>query len=151
VASGAGDLMEMNTGNVHRGACFCGAVQIEVVGDPIDMGYCHCASCRAYSGAPFVAFAIWPTQQVQVFGETGSYNKVGTSDRKFCLRCGGHFILEHPDMGVTDVRVAVLPGLTFEPKAHLFYAERVIDVPDGLPKYSDMPTEIGGTGACILE
>jgi hypothetical protein len=44
--------------NTHNGACFCGAVEIAVHGDPIDMGYCHCTSCRTYSGAPLVAFTI---------------------------------------------------------------------------------------------
>lgn len=28
------------------GTCFCGAVEIEVSGEPVAMGYCHCASCR---------------------------------------------------------------------------------------------------------
>ena len=32
---------------VHKGACFCGSVQIEVVGEPAVMGYCHCSSCRS--------------------------------------------------------------------------------------------------------
>jgi hypothetical protein len=137
--------------DLHKGTCFCGSVEIEVEGDPIDMGFCHCASCRAYSGAPFVAFAIWPAEKVTASGGIGSYNKVGTTARKFCLRCGGHFMLDHPDMGVVDVRAAVLPSLIFVPKAHLFYSERVIDIADGLPKFADMPAEIGGTGECLPE
>lgn len=136
---------------MHQGTCFCGSVEIQADGDPIDMGYCHCASCRSYSGAPFVAFTIWPKNQVKVSGEIGSFNKVGTSDRKFCLNCGGHFMLDHPEMGVIDIRAAVFPNLSFEPKVHLFYAERVMDVTDGLPKFSDMPAQIGGSGKLVSE
>ena len=45
--------------NTHKGACFCGAVQIEVSGEPAGMGYCHCRSCRSWSAAPVNAFTLW--------------------------------------------------------------------------------------------
>ena len=96
-------------GRLHRGSCFCGAVEIKVAGEPIDMGYCHCSSCRSYSGAPLVAFTIWQADDVSVAGSFGSYNKVGTSDRRFCIRCGGHFSLEHPELGLAGIRAAILP------------------------------------------
>jgi hypothetical protein len=31
----------------HKGECFCGAVKVEVSGEPEAMGYCHCRSCRS--------------------------------------------------------------------------------------------------------
>ena len=135
----------------HRGTCFCGAVQLEVSGEPIDEGYCHCTSCRSYSGAPFVAFTIWPADNVKVSGSVGSYNKVGTSDRKFCIRCGGHFLLDHPELGLVDIRAAILPTVQFTPRLHLYYSERVMPVRDGLPKFKDMPSQVGGSGELIPE
>jgi hypothetical protein len=36
----------------HVGRCFCGAVEVAVSGTPEAMGYCHCRSCRSWSGAP---------------------------------------------------------------------------------------------------
>src|SRR3569833_2373880 len=42
------------------GGCFCGAVEIEVSGAPEAMGYCHCRSCRSWSGGPVNAFSLWP-------------------------------------------------------------------------------------------
>ena len=30
----------------HRGTCFCGAVEIEATGAPLEMDYCNCDSCR---------------------------------------------------------------------------------------------------------
>ena len=136
----------------HKGSCFCGAVEIAVSGDPVDMGYCHCQSCRTYSGAPFVAFTIWPTENFTVTKGAeliGGYNKVGTSDRKYCTQCGGHMFIDHPELGVVDVRAAILPSVEFEPKAHLSYAEAVFAVSDDLPKFVDFPAEIGGSGILV--
>lgn len=138
----------------HKGTCFCGAVEIELQGEPVDMGYCHCGSCRSFSGAPLVAFAIWPAERLAVTRGAdllAGFNKVGTSDRKHCVRCGGHLYLDHPQMGVVDVRAAVLRTLAFSPRLHLFYEERVLPVRDGLPKFKDMPQEIGGSGDLLPE
>src|SRR5689334_1559548 len=44
---------------MHKGGCFCGAVQVEVSGEPESMGYCHCQSCRSWSGGPVNAFTLW--------------------------------------------------------------------------------------------
>jgi hypothetical protein len=140
--------------DTHKGACFCGAVEVAVRGDPIDMGYCHCASCRAYSGAPLAAFAVWPAADVEVTAGgdlLGGFNKAGTSDRKHCTRCGGHVMIDHPHLGVVDIRAAVPPTVRFEPRAHLNYAEAVLPMRDGLPKFRDLPAAIGGSGELMPE
>ncbi|WP_449369408.1 GFA family protein [Tropicimonas aquimaris] len=41
---------------IHKGQCFCGAVEVEVSGDPAGMGYCHCDSCRHWSAGPGQCF-----------------------------------------------------------------------------------------------
>src|SRR5262245_31746025 len=51
---------------MHAGTCFCGAVVIAVTGVPVEMGYCHCESCRSYSGAPVSAFILWKAEDVTV-------------------------------------------------------------------------------------
>ena len=48
----------------HKGECFCGAVQIEVSGEPEAMGYCHCRSCRSWSAGPVNAFTLWKPNAV---------------------------------------------------------------------------------------
>ena len=50
----------------HRGECFCGAVRIEVAGEPEGMGYCHCRSCRWWSAAPVNAFTLWKPDAVRI-------------------------------------------------------------------------------------
>ena len=54
----------------HRGECFCGAVKIEVTGEPQAMGYCHCRSCRSWSGGPVNAFSLWKPEDVKVTAGT---------------------------------------------------------------------------------
>ncbi|MGB8749808.1 MAG: GFA family protein [Pseudolabrys sp.] len=94
---------------MNKGTCFCGAVEIEVAGAPVEMGYCHCNSCRAYSGSPVNAYILWKAEDVTVAkGKefVGRFNKTEMSDRQFCTRCGGHIMTHHPTFGLTDVRAA---------------------------------------------
>ena len=48
----------------QTGACYCGAVEIEMRGDPLEVGYCHCGNCRRYSAAPVSAFTLWKKENV---------------------------------------------------------------------------------------
>ncbi|MGE0667120.1 MAG: GFA family protein [Sphingomonadales bacterium] len=140
--------------DTHRGACFCGAVAIEAAGEPLEMGYCHCQSCRTYSGGPYSAYMLWPAANVRVVrGEAllGGFNKNGMSDRRFCTKCGGHIMSRHPGLGVTDVPAGVMAGIEFRPSVHLNYAEAVLAVRDGLPKLRDFPAEAGGSGDVLPE
>src|SRR5580765_2116866 len=100
----------------HRGACYCGAVEIEVPGEPLEMGYCHCENCRRY-----------------------------------CTNCGSHISVDHPTVGLIDVRIGALRNFPFKPKVHLNYAETVLLMRDGLPKLRDFPSAIGGSGETLPE
>ena len=139
--------------NTHTGTCLCGAVAIEARGEPLDMGYCHCDSCRRYSGAPLSAFALWKPVNVTVIQGAellGRYKSSEMSDRRYCTTCGGHVIVDHPSLGLTDIR-AVLPTLAFRPTVHLNYEETVLPIKDGLPKLKDFPAAIGGSGETLPE
>ncbi len=71
--------------------------------------------------------------------------------RKFCELCGGHVLTEHPTWGVVDVYAATIPSHRHAPKLHVNYGERVLPITDGLPKFRDMPAEMGGSGAIVAE
>lgn len=79
------------------------------------------------------------------------FHKTERSLRKWCRRCGGHVLTEHPGMGLTDVYAAVLDGFAFQPAVHVHYAETVLPVRDGLPKFRDLPAEAGGSGERLPE
>lgn len=138
----------------YSGKCFCGAVEIRVSGEPVAMGYCHCASCRSWSAGPVIAFTLWKPEAVKVTkgaDQIGAYYKTEKSERKWCKRCGGHLFTEHPGWKVTDVYAATIPDLAFKPGIHVNYQESVLRLRDGLPKMKDMPKEMGGSGATLPE
>ena len=138
----------------HQGSCFCGAVRITVSGTPAAMGYCHCESCRHWSAGPINAFSLWAPDGVEIDEGAelvGTYAKTDNSHRKWCTKCGGHLMTDHPGMGLVDVYAAILPTLSFEPMLHVFYGERVVSIKDGLPKLKDVPAEMGGSGETLPE
>lgn len=138
----------------HKGTCFCGAEEIAATGTPLEMGYCHCNSCRSYSGGPVSTFILWKAENVKVTKGAeflGRFQKTETSDRQFCTKCGGHVMTAHPTLGFTDVRPPVLPSVAFEPVVHLNYAETVLPMKDGLPKLRDFPAAAGGSGEVVPE
>jgi hypothetical protein len=138
----------------HRGACFCGAVTLEVSGAPEAMGYCHCASCRSWSAGPVNAFTLWKPGNVKVTKGRevlGRFKKSANSDRQWCTKCGGHLMTDHPLWGLTDVYAATIPSVAFTPALHVNYAETVLRMKDGLPKLKDFPAELGGSGAVLTE
>lgn len=144
----------MSNNNTYTGSCFCGAVEIEAIGAPEIMGYCHCNSCRHWSAGPVNAFTLWKPETVKFTkgaDNVGTYNKTPESFRKWCKICGGHILTEHPNMGLTDIYAAVIPDFQFQPSLHLNYQETVLRMKDGLPKMKDLPKEAGGSGELLSE
>ena len=138
----------------HVGECFCGAVRIEVSGEPEGMGYCHCRSCRSWSGGPVNAFSLWKPEAVRVTAGqefVGVYQKTPVSQRQFCKKCGGHLMTNHPPLGLVDVFTATIPTLKFSPGVHVNYVETVLPMRDGLPKFKDFPEAFGGSGEQLAE
>jgi hypothetical protein len=138
----------------YQGECFCGAVQVKVSGEPEAMGYCHCRSCRSWSGGPVNAFALWKPGAVQITAGAeylGMYQKTAVSQRQYCKKCGGHLMANHPPLNLVDVFAATLPTLNFSPEVHINYAETVLPMKDGLPKLKDFPAEFGGSGEAMPE
>ena len=138
----------------YTGSCFCGAVTIEAEGEPEGMGYCHCASCRSWSGGPVNAFSLWKPDAIKVTSgaeNIATFSKTPLSERKYCAKCGGHLMANHPPLGLMDVFAATLPGLPFQPGVHINYAETVLPMKDCLPKLRDFPAEFGGSGEAIPE
>ena len=144
----------MSDSKTYKGSCFCGAVEFEATGAPAAMGYCHCDSCREWSAGPVNAFSLWDPSAVTVTkgeDDVDTFAKTENSYRKWCKKCGGHIMTDHPGMGLVDVYVATLNGLEFKPELHVFYSESVLPIRDGLPKMKDVPAELGGSGDTVPE
>lgn len=146
--------MSTSDQSMHKGGCFCGAVQVKATGAPFAMGYCHCKDCRAWSAGPVNAFTLWKRDAVEITHGSeflATYKKTEASHRQSCTKCGGHVMTDHPSGDFTDVYAAVLPSLTFEPAVHVNYESTVLRMKDGLPKLKDFPTEMGGSGETLPE
>jgi hypothetical protein len=138
----------------HTGSCFCGAVEVTVTGSPEAMGYCHCRSCRSWSGGPVNAFSLWKPEAVEITKgkeNVATFAKTPMSERKYCSKCGGHLMANHPPLSLVDVFAATIPTLAFAPMLHVNYAETVLPIRDGLPKLKDFPAEFGGSGEMVAE
>jgi hypothetical protein len=136
----------------YTGRCFCGAVEVRVTGEPAAMGYCHCDSCRKWSAGPVNGFTLWAPSAVAITRgseHVGAYSKTSFSVRKWCTKCGGHLLTEHPTVKLVDVYAATIPELKFKPMLHVNYENTVLPMHDGLPKQKDFPAELGGSGQLL--
>jgi hypothetical protein len=132
----------------------CGAVQLELSGEPAVQAFCHCDSCRGWLGAPVHAASLWPAANVKILkgaDKLGTYKRTEASHRKFCTSCGTPVLVDHPAMGMVDVPAGRVQGLAYKPGLHVHYGEKVLSVKDGLPKFRDFPKDFGGSGATLPE
>lgn len=151
----------MNEPSKYKASCFCGAVELSLNGEPEVMAYCHCQSCRQWSAGPVNAFSLWQPAAVQItkginklagFSRNpGSQDETVVSKRMWCKECGGHLLIEHPTMQLIDVPAVVIQNMKFNPAFHVHYQEHVHGMPDGLPKFKDLPKEAGGSGETVME
>jgi hypothetical protein len=144
----------MANDRTYQGACFCGAVQFTVTGEPAAMGYCHCNSCRTWSAGPVNAFTLWKPDALRVTrgaDRIKSFAKTPNSQRKSCSACGGHLFTDHPAWSLVDVYAALIPEFAFKPGVHVHYQESRLWMKDGLPKMKDLPKEMGGSGVVLAE
>lgn len=144
----------MSKSKTYQGQCFCGTVEFELQGEPFAMGYCHCESCRQWSGTPLTAFSLWPPDLVKITkgaDKVGAFNRTPHTTRKWCTACGGHIMTASPEHGFADVYPALIPKLDFKPSMHVHYQESVLRVKDGLPKMKDLPESGGGSGELLEE
>jgi hypothetical protein len=138
----------------YAGQCLCGAVTLEVKGDPEAAGYCHCKNCRSWSAGPVNAFTLWKPEAVTITkgeDQIGEFRHSEQSHRQWCKACGGHLLTLHPTWGLVDVYAATIPSFPFTPGIHVNYESSVLPMKDGLPKLKDFPTELGGSGEAIAE
>jgi hypothetical protein len=60
-------------------------------------------------------------------------------------------MLDHPTLGLADVRIGALRNFPFKPKVHLNYEETILPMRDELPKLKDFRAAIGGSGETLPE
>ena len=130
--------------NHYQVACDCSSIKITLSGEPIVRGFCHCSDCRDLLKIPYHSVTAWEKQQVKV--DDGADNliefqhPVKRMKRFYCRNCGETLF----NSNAKDWRVVsqllirkCYGGELPEPlraKSHFFYASRIADIDDQLPK-----------------
>ena len=94
--------------DVLRGSCLCGAVRVELSGDPYRVGICHCLDCRKKTGAIFASWAIYPLARVEITGETTARELRNDYTQHRCAACGSPIYELQAGSDEAEVFVGVL-------------------------------------------
>lgn len=96
-------------------SCCCGQLRVEVQGEPLGVGVCHCLACQQRTGSVFAALAGYPTP-FKVIGTATEFLRVGdhgsTFRFRFCPVCGSTVF--HTEEG-NDRSVSVAVGAFADP------------------------------------
>lgn len=138
----------------HIGECYCGSIQFEVSGDAAMQAICHCTFCRGWSASPVNGVTAFPAGSMTITKgkeHLKTFAKTEGHYRSWCEKCGGHVFSDHPPYGIIDVYASVLKGFDWKPEVHLNYESTIMPMKDGLPKFKDMPADLGGSGDMVEE
>jgi len=111
-----------------EGGCLCGTVRFVVKGEPLNVAWCHCHSCRKHSGAPVSVFLAARRDACEVTrGEITKYNSSPGRWRGFCARCGSTLTCEgEPSSAEVHFHLgAIDEAAQFRPTRHIFPEERL--------------------------
>ena len=100
------------------------------------------------------SYSFWRPDQVKITKgkeHIQTFSKTSHSKRKFCKKCGGHLMTEHPDSNFIDIFAPILEDFQFKPTIHVHYESKTVSVKDGLPKFKDLPEEFKGSGEILPE
>lgn len=139
----------------YHARCHCNAVRYEVRTDPVEATICHCRVCQVLHGAPMQWAAIFHKPDVRFTAGVGHlrfYNSaLGSKERVLpckvsCTRCGTLIADEGRRMWLAfpslfDFGTPPRVPESFKPTCHIFYGMRVMDIDDGLPKWSGHKNE----------
>ena len=70
------------------GGCLCGKVKFTAVPDDGEMGICHCAMCRKWTGGTYMAVACGSSVEFEDESSLGIYKSSDYGERVFCKSCG---------------------------------------------------------------
>lgn len=128
-----------------EGGCHCGAIRYEMPMEVLHHALCHCTDCRRSAGAPMVAWAMIPADQLRVMkGSPKVYRSSQHGRRQFCGDCGTGLFYLNEDMlpGMVDIQTATLDDPdTLPAQAHIQVADRIRWMGDAhtLPSFDRYP------------
>jgi len=140
-----------NFNALYEGACHCGKVQYQLSREkPLASKFCHCSTCQVIHGAPMQWAAIFEKGDINFLKGHHDLRWYDSQEKTTrhklpckvsCSECGSLIMDEGRNM------ILLFPGLIkfkegemekFKPQCHMFYSKRIVDIPDGTPKWSGM-------------
>ena len=129
--------------------CRCGAVQLQLTGEPLEHFYCHCDDCQAMHGGAYVPEALYRADAVQVTRGAPASWTWKKNPRFACATCGTRLFIDVLAFGLRGVNGYLLPPGAFEPTFHMHCRFAVRPVSDGLPHFLALPARFGGSDVTV--
>jgi hypothetical protein len=129
-------------------SCSCGQLRIEVQGEPLGVGVCHCLACQRRTGSVFAAVAGFAAPYT-VVGTATEYVRAGDQGAsfrfRFCPVCGTTLFNTEEGRGQSSVAVAIgaFADPSFPPPRASVYDSRRhgwVQLPTGIRIYERDPT-----------
>lgn len=154
------------TKNYH-GQCSCGKIKFICTDEPVFTQYCHCNKCReialmSENKQDKVGYSYTAAYLTQNFRVTTGENNIEELIRQnskllLCSTCKSLIYgisLDPTKQGGIGINVNnfdfddKVPD-SFKPLRHTWYANRIVEFNDDLPKYKDAPIEQFGSGEVL--
>jgi hypothetical protein len=127
-------------------SCHCGQLRVEVNGEPLGVGICHCLACQQRTGSVFAALAGFAAPY-QVTGTATEYVRAGDHGAKFrfrfCPVCGTNlFHTEEGETGGVAVAVGAFADPAFPAPSDSVYDYRRhpwVQLPPGITVFETNP------------
>lgn len=128
-------------------SCCCGQLRLEVQGEPLGVGVCHCLACQRRTGSVFAALASFRTPYTMT-GAASEYVRTGDQGSRFrfrfCPVCGSNvFHSEEGESGRVSVAVGAFadPGFS-APRVSVYDCRRHpwVQLPAGVVAFDKNPT-----------
>ena len=138
----------MSENNFAMGQCLCGKVKFTISSEPLRMAQCHCDDCRKSTGTGHVSNAFFKEDDVDIKGETQSYDLVTDSGsiitRHFCPTCGSRlFGINSTSKNIIGISAGTLEDSSWFKPELIVYSKRKPDwdfMDDRVPTFEEMPT-----------
>lgn len=130
----------------RQASCACGQLSVQVQGEPLGVGVCHCLACQRRTGSVFSTLASYAAPYV-VNGEATEFVRVGDAGAtfrfRFCPVCGSTvFHTEDGDAHSVSVAVGAFGDPRFSaPEVSVYECRKHpwVKLPPGTKSFSGDP------------
>jgi hypothetical protein len=133
--------------STRTASCFCGQLRIEVQGETLGVGVCHCLACQQRTGSVFATLAAFAAP-FAVHGNATEFIRSGDEGAafrfRFCPVCGSTvFHTEEGSEGYVMVAVGAFADPDFPaPQDSVYECRRHawVRLPENVERYPKNPT-----------